>query len=140
MRPVPAALPGRDPDSWREPGAGRPRQKAEVPGKGGGTMRRRPRAAIIIGGAVIAAAVGGLAGWRLSQHPAALPRASCGIAVTHGLDGGTHALSADPGALACFTAAARDCKAASIEITETGIDTGTGFVFSTGPGGTTCQV
>lgn len=103
-------------------------------------MRRRPRAAIIIGGAVIAAAVGGLAGWRLSQHPAALPRASCGSAVTHGLDGGTHALSADPGALACFTAAARDCKAASIEITETDIDTGTRFVFSTGPGGTTCQV
>jgi hypothetical protein len=103
-------------------------------------MRRRPWAAIIIGGAVIAAAAGGLAGWRLSQHPAALPRASCGSAVTHGLDGSTHALSADPGALACFTAAARDCKAASIEITETGVDAGTGFVFSVGPGGTACQV
>jgi hypothetical protein len=94
----------------------------------------------MIAGAVIAAAAGGLAGWRLSQHAAALPRASCGGAVTHSLDGGTQALSADPGALTCFAVAARNCKAASIEITEMGIDTGTTFVFSIDPGGTTCQV
>ncbi len=103
-------------------------------------MRRRPRAAIIIGCAVIAASVGVLAGWLLSRHAAALPHASCGSAVTHSLDGSTRALSADPGALACFAAAARDCKAAGIGITEMGIDTGTDFVFSIGPGGTTCQV
>jgi hypothetical protein len=103
-------------------------------------MRRRPWAAIIIGGAVIAAAAGGVAGWRLSQHAAALPHASCGSAVTHGLDESTRALSADPGALACFNAAARDCKAAGIEITEMGTDTGTNFVFSIGPGPTACQV
>ncbi len=103
-------------------------------------MRRRPWAAIIIGGAVIAAAIGVLAGWRLARHPAVLPRASCGGAVTHSLDGGTHALSADPGALACFTAAARTCRAASIEITQMGTDTGTTFVFRIDPGGTTCQV
>lgn len=103
-------------------------------------MRRRPWTAIIIGGAVIAAAVGGLAGWMLSQHAAAPPHASCGSAVTHGLDGSTRALSADPGALACFAAAARDCKAASIDITEMGTDTSTDFVFSIGSGGTTCQV
>ena len=36
-------------------------------------MRRRQWTAIIIGGAVVAAAAGGLAGWRLSQHAAALP-------------------------------------------------------------------
>ena len=103
-------------------------------------MRRRQWTAIIIGGAVIAAAAGGLAGWRLSQHAAALPHASCGSAVTHSLDGSTRALSADPGALACFAAAARKCKTAGIAITEMGTDTGTDFVFSIGPGGTTCQV
>jgi len=47
-----------------------------------------------------------------------------------GRDGSTHALSADPGALTCFTAAARACRAASIQITEMGTDTGTTFVFS----------
>ena len=103
-------------------------------------MRRRTWTAIIIAGAVIAAAAGGLAGWRLSQHAAALPHARCGGAVTHSLDGSTHALSADPGALTCFTAAARTCRAASIEITQMGTDTGTNFVFAIGPGGTTCQV
>jgi hypothetical protein len=103
-------------------------------------MRRRPWTAVITGGAVIAAAAGGLAGWRLSQHAAALPHASCGSAVTHRLDGSTRALSADPGALACIAAAARHCKAAGIEITEMGTDTGTGFVFSISPGVTTCQV
>ena len=103
-------------------------------------MRRRPWTAIIIGGAVIASA-GGLAGWRLSQPAAAaLPHASCGSAVTHSLDGSTRALSADPGALACFASAARDCKAAGIGITEMGTDTGTDFVFSIGPGGATFSV
>lgn len=103
-------------------------------------MRRRSWTAIIIAGAVIAAAAGVLAGWRLSQHAAALPHASCGDAVTHSLDGSTHALSADPGALTCFSAAARHCRAASIEITQMGVDTGTAFVFSIDPGGTRCQV
>jgi hypothetical protein len=103
-------------------------------------MRRRSWTAIIIAGAVIAAAAGGLTGWRLSQHAAALPHASCGGAVTHSLNGSTHALSADPGALTCFTAAARACRTASIQITQMGVDTGTNFVFAIGPGGTTCQV
>lgn len=107
---------------------------------GGATMGRRSWTAIIIGGAVIVAAAGALGGWRLSQRPAALPHASCGSAVTHFLDGSTHALSADPGALTCFTIAARACKAASIGITEMGTDTGTDFVFSIDPGGTTCRV
>jgi hypothetical protein len=102
-------------------------------------MRRRPWTAIIIGGAVIVAAIGALAGWRLSQH-AALPHASCGHAVTHSLDASTHALGADPGALTCFTAAARNCRAASIEMTEMGVDAGTNFVFSIDPGGKACQV
>jgi hypothetical protein len=103
-------------------------------------MRHRPWTAIIIGGVVITAAIGALAGWRLSQHAAALPHASCGGAVTHSLDSSTHALGADRGALTCFTAAARTCRAASIEITEMGTDAGTTFVFSIDPGGTACQV
>ncbi len=102
--------------------------------------RRRHWRSIIIGGAVVAAAFGGLAGWRLSQGTAALPHASCGGAVTHTLDGSTQALGADRGALTCFTAAARHCREASIEITEMGTDTGTSFVFRIGAGGTPCQV
>lgn len=125
---------------WREPGPGWLRHIAGDFRQGGGMKRRRSWTAVIVGDAVIAAAAGVLAGWRLSQHAAALPHASCGDAVTHRLDDSTHALSADPGALTCFTAAARTCRAASIKVTEMGVDTGTAFVFSIDPGGTTCHV
>ena len=57
-------------------------------------------------------------------RPTALPKASCGSAVTHGLSAATQILSADKGALNCFHVAARDCKTASLEVTEMGVDTG----------------
>jgi hypothetical protein len=69
-----------------------------------------------------------------------MPQARCGSAVTHGVDGDTQLLSADPGALSCFSAAARVCKPGSIEVTEMGVDTGTDYVFTIEPGGTTCRV
>jgi hypothetical protein len=85
------------------------------------------------------AAVGGLVTW-LATRPAALPHASCGRAVTHLLDSSTQGLSADPGALGCFSTAARRCSAASIEVTEMGVDTGANYVFTIEPGKTPCQV
>jgi len=103
-------------------------------------MRHRTWTEVIIGGAVAAAVTSGLAGCGTNPHRAALLPARCGSAVTHSLDGSTRALSADPGALTCFAAAARGCRAAGIEITEMGTDTGTNFVFTVGPGKTTCQV
>jgi hypothetical protein len=72
--------------------------------------------------------------------PTALPKASCGRASTHGLNTATQVLSADKGSLTCFQAAARDCKTASIGITEMGVDTGTNHVFAIDPGGKGCAV
>jgi hypothetical protein len=104
-------------------------------------MRRRPRIVVIICCAVIVAAAGALtAAWRIGQHAVVLPKASCGSATTHFVDGGTQVLSADPGALACFGAAARGCRFASIELNEMGTDTGTTYVFTIDRGGTACQV
>jgi len=72
--------------------------------------------------------------------PAALPQATCGTAGTHKLGASTQVLSADKGALNCFDTAIRRCRAASIEITETGVDTATKYVFEITPGGTGCPV
>ena len=72
--------------------------------------------------------------------PTALPHASCGAAVTHGLSAATQILSADKGTLNCFHVAARDCKTASIAVTEMGVDTGTHHVFAIEPGGKGCAV
>ena len=69
-----------------------------------------------------------------------LPHASCGSAVTHGLSAATQILSADKGALNCFHVAARDCKTASLAVTEMGVDTGTDHVFVVEPGGNGCTV
>jgi hypothetical protein len=71
---------------------------------------------------------------------AALPKATCGRASTHGLGAATRILSADKGALSCFHVAARDCKTASIAVTEMGVDTGTNHVFAIEPGGKNCAV
>ena len=99
-----------------------------------------PRAAVVIICAVIVAVVGVLVVVRqISPRAAALPRPSCGSEVTHHLDGGTRLLGADPGALTCFSAAARKCRPASIEVTEMGVDTGTDYVFTIEPGGTACR-
>jgi hypothetical protein len=72
--------------------------------------------------------------------PKALPRPSCGGSVTHGLSATTQILSADKGALNCFHVAARDCRTASIGVTEMGVDTGTNHVFAIEPGGKSCAV
>jgi hypothetical protein len=72
--------------------------------------------------------------------PGALPTATCGRASTHGLSATTQILSADKGALNCFHVAARDCKTASIAVTEMGVDTGTNHVFAIEPGGKSCTV
>ena len=72
--------------------------------------------------------------------PRALPHASCGAAVTHGLSAATQILSADKGTLNCFHVAARDCKTASIAVTVMGVDTGTNHVFAIEPGGKGCAV
>jgi len=78
--------------------------------------------------------------WRTSHHHARLQRASCGAAITHSLTGHTRILSADPGSLACFIRAARECRPASIAITEMGVDSGTDYVFVITPAKPPCQV
>jgi len=45
-------------------------------------------------------------------------------------------LSADRGALTCFTAAAKTCTAAGLHVTEMGVDIGTRWVFAIVSGGT----
>src|SRR5262249_24304593 len=70
----------------------------------------------------------------------ALPHASCGSAVSHGLSAATQILSAGKGTLTCFQGAARAWKDGSIAVTEMGVDTGTNHVFSIEPGGKGCAV
>jgi hypothetical protein len=65
-----------------------------------------------------------------------LPHASCGAAITHDVSASTRLLRADRGALTCFTTAARACKAASLDVTQMGVDTGTDWVFAIASGGT----
>src|SRR6185437_16422932 len=72
--------------------------------------------------------------------PGALPRATCGTAVTHSLNAATRLLSAGNGALSCFETAVRHCRTASLAVTEMGVDTGTSYVFAVAPGGAGCPV
>ena len=70
-------------------------------------------------------------------------KASCGRAVTHGLNSDTQMLSSDKGALTCFQKAAKTCTAASLGVTEMGVDTGTSDVLAIDPAGSSgsgCQV
>jgi hypothetical protein len=124
------------------------------------------RAGIVVG-AVLAAAIGGLAAtWPASHppgareaargHPAgghaagrpqpagggetALPLPSCGTIRTHPSSDGIAPFTAPPGTLTCFDTAARECRAAGIAVDEMGVDTGTGYEFVIGPGGTPCRV
>jgi hypothetical protein len=78
--------------------------------------------------------------WRIIRHAATLPQASCGTATTHFINGETQFFRADPGALTCFSAAVRACRAASIRVDAMGVDTGTRYVFTIEPGGAACQV
>jgi len=69
-----------------------------------------------------------------------LSRRGCGSAVTHQLTGNTQILSADRGALLCFSTAVRRCRSASIEVVDMGVDTGTDFFFTVEPGYSACLV
>jgi len=126
-----------------------------------GTMGRRTwlrRAGVSGGAAVIAVAVaacaspggsvpgGGGQPTGPSVSPAtfagagALPKASCGSALTHGLNSRTQLLRSDPGALSCFRTAAKACKTAGLAVTEMGVDTGTSDVIIVEPSGADCRV
>ena len=105
-----------------------------------GRRTRIPRTAVIICAVIVAVAGAAAAAWRISHHPAALPRASCGSAATHFLTSHTQLLRADPGALTCFVTAARECRSASLGVTELGVDTGTDYLFIIEPRKTSCQV
>jgi hypothetical protein len=105
-----------------------------------GRRTRIPRTAVIICAVIIVAIGAAAAGWRMSQHPRSLPKASCGSASTHFLNRHTQMLGSDSGSLACFMKAARICASASLRVTEMGVDTGTEYVFSIEPGGSSCHV
>lgn len=109
-------------------------------------MRRRSLVILISACALVAVAgiaaavVGPKVIGRNSNAVNVLPKASCGSATTHGVDGNTTIISADAGALTCFDAAARDCRAGSIQIVAEGVDTGVTYVFTIEPGGAGCQL
>ena len=94
---------------------------------------------IICGAVVVVAGAVLVAIWRGDDDAKALPKASCGVATTHRLDGDTTILAADPGALTCFETAARACRSASIQVGETGVDAGTAYVFTIDSGGAPCH-
>lgn len=95
-----------------------------------------------ISAAALAIAVAGCSacGQPGTNQPATLPTATCGRAVTHRLGADTQLLGAEKGALTCFETAARHCKAASLGITEMGVDSGVDYVFAVQAGGTACPV
>lgn len=78
---------------------------------------------------------GGQPGGGQTGRPGAMPKASCGKALTHGLNTDTQMLSSDKGALTCFHTAATKCSAASLGVTEMGVDTGTADVLVIDPSG-----
>jgi hypothetical protein len=102
---------------------------------------------VIIGACAVAVLAGGaVAGCGASQHgdtsqrSVAPLRVSCGAATARFLDDRTELLSANPGALPCFDAAARNCRPASITVTTMGVDAGTRYTFAIEPGTNPCQV
>jgi hypothetical protein len=64
-----------------------------------------------------------------------LPRAGCGSATVDYLSDRTSLLGADRGALACFAAAARACRAAGLRLAETGAGWASYWVFVIAGGG-----
>ncbi|MBS2537172.1 hypothetical protein KGQ20_30890 [Catenulispora sp. NF23] len=105
---------------------------------------KRTRVVIIGGSAavVVLAAGSAVAATQLGGHNAqtALPKASCGSAITRAVTADTSVTSADPGALTCFQAAARTCSPAAVQVSQRGIDAGRTYVFQIKSGGATCQV
>lgn len=97
--------------------------------------RRFPIVAVCL----VLVAVGGWAIWRATRST--LPAASCGTTATHNLGGVTQILGEfHPGTLGCFATAARKCNAASIEVTEMGVDAGIRYVFVIRSGGPPCVI
>lgn len=94
----------------------------------------------VVMAAVSMAALGGAVAGCSAAGPSALPAATCGSATTRGVNADTRVLSADKGALTCFATAARHCRAASLAVTDLGVDAGTRYVFALTPGGTGCPV
>ena len=88
----------------------------------------------IIAIALAAAALAGAAGCSSGGSNMTLPHASCGYAFGD-LSATTQFYTADRGALTCFTAAARTCKAAGLSVGQKG-DAGTDYVFVITSGGT----
>jgi len=98
--------------------------------------------AVVIISSVIVAATGALVitSCSTTQHPATLPQVNCGAAWTHFVNSDSQFFGADHGTLTCFNTAARECRPATIHVTEMGVDTGTDLTFTIKPGGTSCQV
>lgn len=101
--------------------------------------------AIVLGGgvAVVVLAAGtAVAATQLGHHKAdtALPKATCGSAITRALNADTVVIAADPGALSCFDGAARACDPAALQVVARGIDAGTTYVFRIESGGSACRV
>jgi hypothetical protein len=74
---------------------------------------------------------------RSASSPAIWPPPSCGQITTSHLGSGTPLLSADPGALSCFSRAALGCMYASITVIETG---GSSYAFTIEAPPKACQV
>jgi hypothetical protein len=102
-------------------------------------VRRVPRAVIIPCAVLLVSGVALAVPWGARHFRPALPRPSCGSAVTHLVNGQTQIFSATRGALECFTRAARECRSAGIAVTEIGVDAGTDYVFTVDPGQTPCR-
>lgn len=91
---------------------------------------------------VVLAAGTAVAATQLGHHSAgaALPAADCGSATTRAVNADTVVTLADPGALSCFTAAARACRPAAVQLVARGVDAGTTYVFRIDSGGAACRV
>ncbi|MEZ0114727.1 hypothetical protein ABH920_008762 [Catenulispora sp. EB89] len=106
---------------------------------------KRTRVVILGGAAVVVLAAGtAVAATQLGHHgtgtTTTLPTANCGSATARSVDASTVVTMADPGALTCFTNAARACQPAAVQIVARGVDAGTDYVFKVQSGGKSCRV
>jgi hypothetical protein len=98
--------------------------------------------AVIIGSTLAgcSAAAQGASERAAVQRAVTLPGVSCGSAVTRFQDGRAELQSANPGALGCFDAAVRHCRAARITVTVMAVDTGSHENFVVKPRSGSCMV